>query len=259
MTSHRKITFDELEKAQDILKNGFESGVVTKYEISVLAKYYFSLGMVGNKLKKELIEFCKSHSANFNEVVHRETINYAMSIAEKYNLKVCGDVIITKAEIDIIRSLPYKYAKILFIMTALAKNYKQNKILKKQKNKDNEKYYCNQSLREILRIAKISMPENDIKKMKHYLDAENGYISATEVSSKSWEICIINNFSTPEVIIKDMNKLHDYLPKFCERCKKILIGINKNQKYCEDCKLEVTKESWNKNSRRYYNKKKQLS
>ena len=239
MTSHRKITFDELVKAQDILKNGFESGIVSKYEISVLAKYYFSLGMIGNKLKKELIDFCKKHSANFNEITHRETINSAINIAEKFNLKTCSDVIITLSEMNIIRSLPYKYAKVLFIMAALAKNSKQNKTLKKQKSENNERYYCAQSLREVIRIAKISMAENDIKKMKHYLDAENGYISATETSSKSWEICIIDNSSSPEVIIRDMNKLHDYLPRFCERCKKT---IENSQKYCEECAIECRKE-----------------
>jgi hypothetical protein len=252
VTSHRKITFDELAKAQDILKNGFESGTLTQYEIAVLAKYYFSIGITGAKLNKELIDFCKTHSANFNQVTYRETINYAIKIAEKFNLKTCSDITITISEMNIIRNLPYKYAKVLFIMVALAKNSKQNKTLKKQKNEDNNKYYCSQSLREIIRIAKISMAENDIKKMKHYLDAENNYISATEKGIKSWEILIINNESEPEIIIRDMGKLHDYLPKFCEKCKKTLLNISKNQKYCENCKNEKQKASkrdwWNKNN-----------
>ena len=239
MTSHRKITFDELAKAQDILKNGFESGTLTQYEIAVLAKYYFSMGITGSKLNKELIDFCKTHSANFNQVTYRETINYAIKIAEKFNLKTCSDVAITISEMNIIRNLPYKYAKVLFVMVVLAKNSKQNKTLKKQKHEENNKYYCSQSLREIVRIAKISMAENDIKKMKHYLDAEKGYISATEISIKSWEVCIVDNNSEPEIIIKDMNKLHDYLPRFCEKCKKTIFV---NQKYCEECKKERHKE-----------------
>jgi hypothetical protein len=259
VTSHRKITFDELEKAQDILKNGFESGIVTKYEISVLAKYYFSLGMIGNKLKKALVDFCKIHSANFNEVVHRKTINNAISVAEKFKLRSCSHIIITVSEMNIIRNLPYKYAKVLFIMVALSKNYKQNRTLKNPKQEDNGKYYCNQSMRELTKIAKINMSEDDIKKMKHYLDAENNYISATEVSSKSWEVCIIDNNSDAEIIVEDMNKLHDYLPKFCEKCKKTLLNVGKNQKYCENCKIESVKETWIKSSKKYYDKKKQLS
>jgi hypothetical protein len=239
VTSHRKITFDELAKAQDILKNGFESGTLTQYEIAVLAKYYFSMGITGSKLNKELIDFCKTHSANFNQVTYRETINYAIKIAEKFNLKTCSDVAITISEMNIIRNLPYKYAKVLFVMVVLAKNSKQNKTLKKQKHEENNKYYCSQSLREIVRIAKISMAENDIKKMKHYLDAEKGYISATEISIKSWEVCIVDNNSESEIIIKDMNKLHDYLPRFCEKCKKTIFV---NQKYCEECKKERHKE-----------------
>ena len=242
MTSHRKITFDELAKAQDILKNGFESGTLTKYEIAVLARYYFSLGITGTKLKDELIKFCETHSVNFNQVIHRETINYAIKKAEKYNLQSCTDVSITISEMNIIRNLSYKYAKVLFIMIALAKNSKQNKTLKKPKNEDNGKYYCNQSLREVVRVAKISMSNDEIMKMKHFLDAENNYISATEVSIKSWEILIVDNNSESEIIIKDMNKLHDYLPVFCEKCKKTIEQEHKNKKYCKECAKETNKE-----------------
>jgi hypothetical protein len=244
VTSHRKITFDELAKAQDILKNGFESGTITRYEIAVLAKYYFSIGVTGTKLKKELIEFCKVHSSNFNEITHRETINDALKIAEKYNLKTCDDVIITKAEMDIIRLLPYKYAKFLFAMIALSKNLKQNKTAKKQKHEDNGKYYCNHSLREIARVMKTSMTNDDIKIMKHYLDAECGYISATEISTNLWEICIINNESESEIIIEDMNNLLQYLPIFCEKCRKSMQKneLKKKHGLCENCYNEQRKE-----------------
>lgn len=241
MTSHRKITFDELAKAQEIIKNGFESGVVTRYEIATIAKYYFSIGITGAKLKKELIDFCKKYSVGFNQITYRDMINNAIKIAEKYNLKTCDKVIITESEMNKIRNLPYKYAKILFVMAAISKNLKQNKTLKNQK-KETDKYYCNHSLREIVGIAKISMSNDEIKAMKHFLDAECGYISATEVSVKSWEICIIDNNSIPEIIIEDMNRLYDYLPKFCERCKKTLFDFVKGQKYCSDCKIIANQE-----------------
>jgi len=237
MTSHRKITFDELEKAQDILKNGFESGVVSKYEISILAKYYFSIGITRTKLKKELIEFCKIHSANFNEIVHRETIVYALRSAEKYNLKTCNDVIITVAEMDIIRNLPYKYAKILFVMLVLAKHSKENKVYKKNKAQvESSKYYCYQTMREIVRIAKVGITNDGIKTMKHFLDAESGYISATEINTRTWEVCIVNNDSDIEMIVDNINLLSEYLPVFCDRCKKTMKQENKKQKYCIECK-----------------------
>jgi hypothetical protein len=238
MTSHRKITFDELEKAQDILKNGFESGVVSKYEISILAKYYFSIGITRTKLKKELIEFCKTHSANFNEIVHRETIAYALRSAEKYNLKTCNDVIITVAEMDIIRNLPYKYAKILFVMLVLAKHSKENKVYKKNKAQvESSKYYCYQTMREIVRIAKVGITNDGIKTMKHFLDAESGYISATEINTRTWEVCIINNDSDIEMIVDNINLLSEYLPIFCEKCKKTLPQEEKSKRHnmCQEC------------------------
>ena len=245
MTSHRKITFDELAKAQDILKNGFESGTLTQYEIAVLAKYYFSIGITGSKLNKELIEFCKTHSANFNQVTYRETINYAIKIAEKFNLKTCSDVAITISEMNIIRNLPsYKYAKFLFAMIALAKSLKQNKTAKKQKHEDNGKFYCNHSFREIARIMKVSITNDEIKKIKHYLDAECEYISATEVSANFWEVCIIDNGSEVEIIIDNMNDLVNYLPIFCEKCRKSMQKneLKKKHGLCENCYNTQRKE-----------------
>lgn len=242
--AHRKITFDELAKSKDILENGFESGIFSKYEISVLAKYYFSTGLVGNKLKKKLIEFCKSHVSNFNEIIYRQAINESLKIAEKYNLKSCDSVIITKSEMDIIRTLPYKYAKFLFAMVALAKNLKQNPTAKKQKHIDNDKYYCRHPLREIARVMKTSVTNDELRKMKYFLDAECGYISATEISLDLWEVCIINNDSDIEIIIDNMNNLVEYLPIFCEKCRKSMQKneLKKKHGLCENCYNEQRKE-----------------
>lgn len=255
MASHRKITFDELAKAQDILKNGFESGTITRYEIATLAKYYFSIGITGIKLKKELINFCKEHSSNFNEVIHRETIAYALRSAEKYNLKTCNDVIVTVAEMDIIRNLPYKYAKVLFVMLVLAKHSKENKVYKKNKVQvESQKYYCYQTMREITRIAKVGVTNDGIKIMKHFLDAESGYISATEINTRTWEVCIINNDSDIEMIIDDINILSEYLPIFCEKCKKTLEKDEKSKMHnlCKECYKEKREDAIRENSKKYW-------
>ena len=44
MTLKKKKPFNEIEKAKDILKNGFSGGVFKPDELGTLAKYYNSIG-----------------------------------------------------------------------------------------------------------------------------------------------------------------------------------------------------------------------
>lgn len=242
MTLRQTEEFDELSKAQEILKNGFSKGVLSRKDLSTLAKYYFSLGMVGNKLRQELINFCKQYSAGFNEIIHRNTILDAIKNAEKYTMKRNNAVCITVAEMDIIKKLPEKYAKVLFVMLVHAKYTKNNNVLinkkeEKEESINKQKYYCKYCLRDILGMAKIYMQEKEIVKMKHFLDAENGYISATERNKKTWEVCIVNNDSDIEIIINDMNKIIDFYPWFCDKCKKNIGKAEKAKKHslCKEC------------------------
>ena len=249
-TSHRKIVFDEHEKAKEILKNGFETGKVTKYELSLVAKEYFLLGKTGKKLENALIEFCNKYSANFNEIIYADLISDAIKRAEKYELKKSSDIIITKKELDIIKSVPYKYAKVLFTMVALAKNNKVNNPSKKEEYVD--RYFCNSTLREVVRIAKVSATNKELVEIKHFLHAEKDLIHATKISLASWEILIIDNDSEPEIIITDMNHLIDFFPPYCERCGKILEKKNGRHRFCSDCWKNHRKE-WDRNRKKNKN------
>jgi hypothetical protein len=259
VTLRQSEEFDELVRAQEILKNGFGKGVLNRKDLLTLAKYYFSIGFVGNKLKKELIDFCKQYSSGFNEIIHRNTILEAIKNAEKYTMKLNNSVCITNSEINIIKELPEKYAKVLFIMLAHAKYNKNNNTLRDQKKiKLSEKYYFKKTLRDALGMAKTYMQENEIKIMKHFLDAENGYISATEVGKQTWEVCIVDNDSDIEIIINDMNNVIDFFPSFCEKCK---INIDRSEKakkhkLCKECYQEKRRIAIMENSRAYRNKKK---
>jgi hypothetical protein len=255
--------FDELSKAQEILKNGFNKGILNRQDLSTLAKYYFSLGIVGNKLRQELINFCKQYSVGFNEIIHRNTILDAIKNAEKYTMKRNNTVCITTAEMNIIKSLPEKYAKVLFVMLAHAKyNKKNNTIRNKNENKkediNSNKYYSKIALRNVVSEAKIYMQEKEITKMKHFLDAENGYISATEWNKKTWEVCIVDDNSDIEIIINDMNNIIDFFPFLCEKCKKEIPKEEKSKmhKFCKGCYIEKRlNDKRQLEKKRYYNKK----
>ena len=249
MTNHRKIIFDETKKVQQLLQTGFSNNELSIYELSILAKYYVSIGYSGKKLRNELITFCKKHSMNFNEIIHRQTILDAIFNAQKYKLKVPpSSVVITKKELSIILSIPYKYAKILFVMTVLAKISKQNDLLKNKKRNDNghNRYFCCYELKKILQITRTYLSPQELINAKHFLDAEKGYISAIRDSRKDWEILIIDESSEPAIIITDLNNIINYFPSFCERCGKTIEKTGRRQKYCEECsilrKLEYNKE-----------------
>ena len=239
MTSHRNIIFDEFEEAQKILKEGFKNGKVSIHEASLIAKYYFLMGLTPSKIKKELISFCKLHSQNFNEIVYRDLICKALNNSSKYGLKTNDIKInVTENEINIIKSLPHIYGKILFVMLILAKNDKYNN---QNKNiKYTEKFYCHSDFLRIMRIAKVYLNPIDTIKAKHFLDAEKGYISATEMNYANWEVLIIDEDSNTSIIIENINNIIKYFPLFCGVCKKNIEKENKSKKYdmCKDCYKE---------------------
>jgi hypothetical protein len=257
MTICKNIEFDEINLALDILKNGFSKGYLTIRELTLLAKYYYDLGKTGNKLKKELIDFCKEHSVGFNEIVHRQTIINAIKKAEKYNLKLSNYVGITISEMNIIRSLPMKYAKVLFVMIVVAKYNKNNPIKKKENYKaDNNKFYCNKNMREILGIARITMCEDEVLKMCQFLAKENKYIKPIEEHDDSYEVIFIDNDFDIEIVVEDMGKIVDFFPYYCEKCKKEMDKSEKAKKHnlCKECYEEKRKETIRNNAREYWRK-----
>jgi hypothetical protein len=243
MTIRKNIEFDELVRAQDILKNGFQKGVLTRTELFILAKYYSSIGITGIKLKKELIKFCKDNSAGFNEIIHRQTIDDALKMSEKYNMRISENVIITKKEMNIIRSLPMRYGKVLFIIIVTAKYCKEHPSKKIENYKlDNNKDYSHYKMRELVGMARLSMDESEILSMCKYFAVENNYIKPIEGKDYIYEVFCLDDSDEAEVVVRDMNNIISYFPPYCERCGKIIEKTGKRQKFCKDCWAEVYKE-----------------
>ncbi len=243
MTVRKTVEFDELSQAQNILKNGFSKGSLTIHELTILAKYYYSLGMSGNKLKKEIINFCKENSAGFNDIVHRQTIMDAMKRAKKYSLKLSNSVPITVSEMNTIRTLPMKYGKILFVMIVIAKYNKHNSNKnRKINNLDNSKYYCNMDMREVLGIAKMSMNEKELLDACKILAVKNKYIEPKEDKDYIYTVFCVDETSDTEIMITDMNNIISYFPAYCEKCGKNIKKTGTRQKYCTECWNEKQKE-----------------
>jgi hypothetical protein len=241
MTTHKTVVFNESEQVIPILENGFPNGKVTKYGLTLVAKHYVKIGIKESKLKETLIEFCKTHSIDFNEIAYRNLLNDAIKIALKYKMKGGeGQVIITKVEMDFIKNMDSKYSKSAFIMIALAKYNKYYPSNKKDNYLTNDQYYCNYSTKQILRMSKMPNSDEDIMDARNYFgNIKFGY---PIWKKDTWLIFIIDELSEPEVIIENIGKILDYFPFYCEKCGKIVKKTGKRQKYCPECWKEMDRD-----------------
>lgn len=250
MSAHNKIIFNELEKAQDILKNGFEKGSYSRYELGILAKYWEYERYSKAKIKKFLISFCKEKSSGFNTIVAREEINKAVSSSQKYNLKIIdGYIGITQLELDMTLSLPYRYARLMFVMLVLAKITKKYPTRKKEKYKLNsDGYYFKTDLIQVMRIAKTYFAPSELLDALRFLDNEVSFISPT-YSEDTYEVFLIEEGGEEILIIDDFDNIIDFFPIVCQNCGKAITRTGSRQKYCKECWKEMYNEK-NRNRQR---------
>jgi hypothetical protein len=239
MTTRKQIVFDEFSKALYILENGFSSGRVNIYELTLIAKYYIKLGLNESKTRDELVDFCTTHSSNFNEIVYRNLLNGAVNTAMKYRIKGGeGQIIVTKSEMDFIKNIKSKYAKVIFMIIVLAKYAKHYPTkIKETIIKNSDKYYCGYSIKQILRMCKLPSNYEDTMNARHFLGKHK---VGHPIFKKQdiWEIYIIDELSEPEIVVENISRILDYFPFYCEKCGRIINRTGKRQKYCKTCYKE---------------------
>lgn len=258
MTYKRDIWFDELKKAEYIFENGFDAGRVSKREVSLLSKLFFSKGMKTKEVRKRLSEFCHRNSVGFNDVIYRGLLDDAIKNGKKYYLEQSDIVPITKKELDIIKSLPTKYSKFLFVMLVFAKYNNVHSVIKRtEENNSSKSYYAYNTIRDILSRARITMSNSDIDDMCKYF-LKQGYIDYNISEKKGrnpfeiWKVLFVDAEGESEIIVGNMDDIISFLPAFCERCGGNINRIGR-QKYCENC----WKEKHRENMRNRYISKKQ--
>lgn len=250
MSAHSKIIFNELERAKEILQNGFEKGAYSRYELGILAKYWIYEGKSKAKAKKELIKFCKEKSVGFNEVSDMDEINRAISVSQKYSLKIANDFVgITQLELNMILSLPYRYARLMFVMLVLAKINKKYPT-KSGGGRLSDGYYCQTDLIQVMRIAKTYFTPAELMSALRFLDNEVNFISPT-YNAQVYAIFVIEEGGEDALIIDDFDNIIDFFPIVCQNCGKPIIRTGARQKYCKECWKEEHKKQkrnwWNQN------------
>lgn len=277
---------NEIAYAKELEKKGF---IQKKYgfELKILAKYYYANGIIGDKLKEKLIEFCKLHISKYNEIKYMKMVKNACKYGEDYNLFVVKPVKITLTEFEKIQKLnDLKIEKIAFVLLVLANINKQSyslyikdkikKIIKinamKKKPQEWERlkksfphvhkgYYVNNGINEIFKLAKVYLNKKEKNAiMKKLIDEE--FISMT-YSCKYKLDYVFHQEEENAVIINNFDDFileYDYLIGdnigHCECCGKPFRIRSNKHKYCSKCAKKILQEQKNKWKRENWNGRK---
>jgi hypothetical protein len=229
----------EKEYAEERLVSGFtRQGSFD--DLKILAKYFRFLGKNTPQTEKALIEFCEKFSYCYNQRLFEKKIKNAVNDSKKEELRIFSPIGVTKKELESIRKIQdFRKQKILFIMLVTAKMFgmrTKNGIL-----------YCNVSLTEILRLAKVKALAQEKMDLTRALNV-SGLINTN--GNSSYEILFLDEKQDAfEILVTEKNDIISHLLFQCPKCgKEIPIGA-KSRKMCNEClkknELERKRKWWN--------------
>jgi hypothetical protein len=250
---------NEREEIDRILKNGFTDGTSNVKELQLIAKYcIWDLNYNDSKTEAELHRFCSIWDKNYNRVLDRKRIKYALRNAKKRPINQEKTIIIYQNELKSIEILKnFRYQKLAFVMLALAKfnrgdgysDYnvwfdQNNRVISLSELKLNSKEFKN--IRSGFRQMGLMIPIEVGGKNK-----TNGFDSLLFVDESSASAIKIINF--------DESLINKYLEYYggemivCKNCENLFPKSSNHQTYCNSC-LEIReKESVRKRVAKHRN------
>jgi len=229
--------FYEKEYAEILLKSGFSS-FMNFEELSLLAKYFKSIGQNKTQIKKSLMDFCIKYCSDFNEVLSRGKIDSAIKNSQKYGIRLEIEINVNHDELEIIKNFgDYKRQKILFVMLVVSKYFKYNNIrlIPKKNNEYSEYFYTNYKFINVLKLAKVNVGK--VERMNILYDLEqSGLITTT--STGDFKINFICEDSEKEIVVDNLDDIISFYPIYCEKCGKRIKNKAKRHNLCEECYAE---------------------
>ena len=116
------IIFDERQRVEDLLKNGFKSKTAL-LDFILLGKYLIAEGYSGNELKNELIKILSDKQELIPASYLPTIIPKIIRVATNNPLQEKKTVYITKNELDIIEGFSEKAQRIAFVYLVCYKFY----------------------------------------------------------------------------------------------------------------------------------------
>jgi hypothetical protein len=243
------IIFCEKKHAEYMLENGFHN-FMSSQDLSILARYLKYIGKNKPQIRIDLIEFCTKYNPEFNEVIYDKKIRWVINTCDKYKLRIAMDIMITENEWNIINDVKnYKYEKILFVMLAIAKYFKYNRIrIHQDKVKVNDNFYVNAKFTDILKQAKVNVSKLERNQIMFELN-KTGLIEAT--LNGAYKINFINENSGSAILINDVDNIINYFPIHCIQCGVRMDKKSYKHDMCSDCYKEYRLEKVKGHMRKY--------
>lgn len=250
-----KMILDEYEYAQKMIKEKrFLDKPMSSCDINILARYYrWYDGLSGNKLKKEIIDFCENTTNIYNDISYESRIDYACNLSKRLKLRIPKPIFLTQIEINIIKNIEFNenIRKTLFGMLCLSKYYKITsvKVLKTNNENISDKLYYNRPISDVLSIMKIRLNKPQRYGLMYELQHSNlvnakyngnyEILFYDKIGEQIYEIKYIEDILMYyDIIIKNKENL-----VLCSKCERPMFVYNthKNRKIvepvCKECKI----------------------
>lgn len=246
------IILNEKAEAEKIIATG-EFGDSLSDALSLIARYYYSKGLSSKNIYSELDKFMQENVPDYNPVLWKEMLDRKVKKAEKHPLTEIDNVVITKAEIETIRSLKsLRLERLAFTLLCIAK-------FGNRRNPDSNGWVCRHH-KEIFKLAAVPATNMTQALMLNEL-YEAGMIGLSKkVTNTNIRVLYINDDSEVALAISDFRELgYEYMNYIgknryirCAECGRLVPMKTNNKKYCKNCAAEVQsaqKAEWQRENR----------
>lgn len=229
------IIFDEKQRVEDLLKNGFKSKTAL-LDFILLGKYLIAEGFSGNDLKNELIKILSDKQELIPASYLPTIIPKIIRVATNNPLQEKKIIYITEMELKEIEKFSDKAQRIAFVYLVCYKFYGKEFAIKPIETKKFAKLTN-------LRNNQLYMLENEL--------FNSGFLSEKETRTDLFYIVNLPKNDSSDVLIK-INDYRDFILNYekykgenvvnCKRCGKLIKRNSNAQIYCKDCKKERDRE-----------------
>lgn len=229
------IIFDERQRVEDLLKNGFKSKTAL-LDFILLGKYLIVEGYEGNNLTNELIKILSDKQELIPASYLPIVIPKIIRVATNNPLQEKKTIYITQQELENIGEFSEKAQRIAFVYLVCYKFYGKEFAIKPIEVKRFAKMTN-------LRNNKLFILENEL--------FNAGFLSEKETRTDLFYIVNLpkNDESEIKIEINDYRDFILYYEKFkgeniinCKKCGKLIKRNSNAQIYCKECKKEKDKE-----------------
>lgn len=219
-----------LGRNKDVKSAVKKIGYITRYNAQVLKK-------CESENYESTVKWMNKHQDNFDESSYSNVISKAIKSAKKRPLYKIDGIIITKKELDTIKSLEnIREEKILFVLLCMAKQ--QAEVLQFTDG------LVNYAITDLCKSARISVPADEREYILHDILVK-GLISCPKKNdTKCLRVNFIEENGETELILNEIDcqeLAYTYLKwkngsgfKRCRRCGRLMNSRNKND-FCQFC------------------------